>query len=191
MPNFVALAASGRAWRHLTCLGPTRNLVHPAGAICYRGDPSCRPEAGRVTAEFRFRDLGYEELRWITGRGGRVGPGSRPQLRSLPIVRSQARPGARSVVGPDGGLRLARSTERQQELYWAGGSRLAALRVGDIVIRSHRLLKTRGTVVRVAVQRRGEARQVWVKWDHPDTFPNPSLESAESLEEVKGTSSPA
>jgi hypothetical protein len=68
---------------------------------------------------------------------------------------------------------------------------LAALRVGDIVIRSHRLLKTRGTVVRVAVQRRGEARQVWVKWDHADTFPNPSLESADSLEAVKGTSSPA
>jgi hypothetical protein len=67
---------------------------------------------------------------------------------------------------------------------------LAALRVGDIVIRNHRLLKTRGTVVRVAVKRRGEARQVWVKWDHPDTFPNPSLESADSLEEVKGTSSP-
>ncbi len=101
MPNFVALAASGRAWRHLTCLGPTRNLVHPAGAICYRGDPSCRPEAGRVTAEFRFRDLGYEELRWITGRGGRVGPGSRLQLRGLPILRNHARPGARSVVSLD------------------------------------------------------------------------------------------
>src|SRR5256885_9798240 len=36
---------------------------------------------------------------------------------------------------------------------------------------------TRGTVVRVAAQRRGAARQVWVKWDHPDTLPNPSLES--------------
>ena len=68
---------------------------------------------------------------------------------------------------------------------------MAGLRVGDIVIRSHRLLKTRGTVVRVTVQRRGEARQVWVKWDHPDTLPNPSLESADSLESVKGTSSPA
>ena len=146
-----------------------------------------------MTAEFRFRDRGYEELRWITGSGGRIGPGSRRKLRGPAILRSHARPGAQSVVsleGPDGGLRLARSTERQQELYWAGGSQLAALRVGDIVIRSHRLLKTRGTVVRVAVQRRGEARQVWVKWDHPDTFPNPSLESADSLEEVKGTSSP-
>ena len=68
---------------------------------------------------------------------------------------------------------------------------MADLRVGDVVVRSHHLLKTRGTVVRVAAQRRGEARQVWVKWDHPDTLPNPSLESADSLEVVKGTSPPA
>jgi len=68
---------------------------------------------------------------------------------------------------------------------------LVELRVGDLVIRSHRLFKTRGTVVRVAAQRRGEARQVWVKWDHPDTLPNPSLESADSLKAIKGTSSPA
>ena len=72
-----------------------------------------------------------------------------------------------------------------------GGALLAELRVGDLVMRSHRLFKTRGTVVRVAVQRRGEARLVWVKWDHPDTLPNPSLESADSLKAVKGTSSPA
>src|SRR5260370_14266098 len=125
---------------------------------------------------------------------GRVGDNRHREETPHADEESDELPGARSVVGlegPDGGLRLARSTERQQELYWAGGSRLAALRVGDIVIRSHRLLKTRGTVVRVAVQRRGEARQVWVKWDHPDTFPNPSLESADSLEEVRGTSSPA
>jgi hypothetical protein len=67
---------------------------------------------------------------------------------------------------------------------------LADLRVGDIVIRNHRLLKTRGTVVRVAAQHRGKARQVWVKWDHPDTLPNPSLESADSLEAVEGPSGP-
>jgi hypothetical protein len=68
---------------------------------------------------------------------------------------------------------------------------LAELRVGDIVIRRHRLLKTRGTVMRVAAQRGGEARQVWVKWDHPDTLPNPSLESADTLEAVEGPSGPA
>ena len=56
--------------------------------------------------------------------------------------------------------------------------------VGDVVIRSHRLLKTHGTVVRVASERRGEARLVWVKWDHPDTLPNPSLEVAHDLELV-------
>ena len=61
---------------------------------------------------------------------------------------------------------------------------MADLRVGDIVIQSHRLLKTRGTVVHAAAQLLGEPRQVWVKWDHPHTLPNPSLESADSLERV-------
>ncbi len=51
---------------------------------------------------------------------------------------------------------------------------MAQLRVGDLVIRSHRLLKTRGAIVRVAAQRRGEAPHVWVKWNHSDTLPNPS-----------------
>lgn len=59
---------------------------------------------------------------------------------------------------------------------------MAQLSIGDLVIRSHRLLKTRGTIIRVASQRRGEARQVWVKWDHADTLPNPSLEAADDLE---------
>ena len=68
---------------------------------------------------------------------------------------------------------------------------MAELRVGDIVIRRHRLLKTRGTVVRVVAQRRGIAQQVWVKWAHPDTLPIPSLENADSLEPVTGPSAPA
>ncbi len=68
---------------------------------------------------------------------------------------------------------------------------MAQLHVGDVVIRSHRLLKTRGTVVRVALQRRGEARQVWVKWIHTDTLPNPSLEPADSLELVERPEAPA
>ncbi|SRR5713226_6774407 len=89
MPNFVALAASRTRVTSTDVSGPTRDLVHPAGASRYRGDLACRPEAGRVTAEFRFRDLGYEELRWITGRGGRVGPGSRLELRGLPKGRNQ------------------------------------------------------------------------------------------------------
>jgi hypothetical protein len=67
---------------------------------------------------------------------------------------------------------------------------MAQLRAGDIVIRSHRLLKTRGTIVRVELVRRGEARQVWVKWDHRDTLPNPSLEAAETLEVVQRPDQP-
>ena len=62
---------------------------------------------------------------------------------------------------------------------------MARLHTGDLVIRSHRLLKTHGTIVRVAVERRGEARQVWVKWDHPETLPNPSLEYTDTLEFVR------
>jgi hypothetical protein len=62
---------------------------------------------------------------------------------------------------------------------------MAQLSVGDLVIRRHRRLKTRGAIVRVVVQRRGEARQVWVKWDHPDTLPNPSLEDADNLELIQ------
>jgi hypothetical protein len=58
------------------------------------------------------------------------------------------------------------------------------LRVGDLVIRSHRLLKTRGTVVRIAVPRSRGTQQVWVKWDHPHTLPNPSLEPSDSLEGI-------
>jgi len=58
------------------------------------------------------------------------------------------------------------------------------LHVGDVVIRSHRLLKTRGTVVRIAVARSRGTQQVWVKWDHPHTLPNPSLELSDTLEEV-------
>lgn len=61
---------------------------------------------------------------------------------------------------------------------------VAQLRVGDLVIRSHRLLKTRGTIVRIVSQRRGEARQVLVKWNHSDTLPNPSLEASDNLELV-------
>jgi len=62
---------------------------------------------------------------------------------------------------------------------------MAQLRVGDLVIRSRRVLKTYGTIVRLAPQRPGESRQVWVKWAHSNTLPNPSREDADDLELVK------
>jgi hypothetical protein len=58
------------------------------------------------------------------------------------------------------------------------------LRVGDIVIRSHRLLKTRGTVVRMGTPRSRGTQRVWVKWDHPHTLPNPSLEYSDTLDGI-------
>jgi hypothetical protein len=58
------------------------------------------------------------------------------------------------------------------------------LHVGDLVIRSHRLLRTRGTVVRIATPGPRSREQVWVKWNHPHTLPNPSLEHSDTLETV-------
>ena len=58
---------------------------------------------------------------------------------------------------------------------------MAQLGAGDLVIRSHRLFKTRGIIVGVVSPRHGEARRVWVKWDHPSTLPNPSLEGSDDL----------
>ena len=56
------------------------------------------------------------------------------------------------------------------------------VRVGDTVIRRHRLLKTRGVVIRPADDRVEGGARVWVKWSHPDTLPNPSLEDTDDLE---------
>jgi len=61
---------------------------------------------------------------------------------------------------------------------------MARLKIGDLVIRNHRLLKTQGTIVRLAKLRRGEAQQVWIKWHHLHTLPNPSLEEADNIELV-------
>jgi hypothetical protein len=54
------------------------------------------------------------------------------------------------------------------------------LEVGDAVVRK-RHLKTRGTVLRIANERRDGVRMLWIKWDHPDTLPNPSLEREDIL----------
>ena len=62
------------------------------------------------------------------------------------------------------------------------------LRIGDLVVRRHRLLKTRGTVVRFDGEDRHGASRAWIKWSHPNTLPNPSLESVDDLELV--TSAP-
>jgi hypothetical protein len=56
------------------------------------------------------------------------------------------------------------------------------LKPGDLVIRHHRLLKTRGTVVRFDGEDRNGASRAWIKWSHPTTLPNPSLETVDELE---------
>jgi len=56
------------------------------------------------------------------------------------------------------------------------------LRSGDVVVRRHRLLKTHGIVVGFGGDDYSGFSQAWVRWDHPDTLPNPSLEVVNSLE---------
>ncbi len=59
------------------------------------------------------------------------------------------------------------------------------LKAGDLVIRRHRLLKTRGPVLRFGIEDDSGAVRVWVRWLHPTTLPNPSLEPADDLELVE------
>ena len=58
------------------------------------------------------------------------------------------------------------------------------IRIGDLVVRRHRLLKTRGTVLRFDGEDGNGASRVWIRWNHPDTLPNPSLEPVDDLELV-------
>lgn len=62
----------------------------------------------------------------------------------------------------------------------------ARLKPGDLVIRRHRLLTTRGTVLRFDGEDNNGASRAWVKWSHPTTLPNPSLETVDDLELVDG-----
>ena len=61
-------------------------------------------------------------------------------------------------------------------------------RPGDLVIRRHRLLKTQGTVLRFDGTDENGTVRAWVKWNHANTLPNPSLEAVDELELVGGDS---
>ena len=56
------------------------------------------------------------------------------------------------------------------------------LQPGDLVVRRHRLLKTRGIVLRFDGEDENGGSRAWIKWSHPDTLPNPSLEAVDDLE---------
>jgi hypothetical protein len=62
---------------------------------------------------------------------------------------------------------------------WKGS---AAPKPGDLVIRRHRLLKTVGTVLRLGGADATGASRAWIRWSHPTTLPNPSLEPIDDLE---------
>jgi hypothetical protein len=58
------------------------------------------------------------------------------------------------------------------------------LKPGDLVVRRHRLLKTRGTILRFDGEDENGASRVWVRWRHSTTLPNPSLEPVNDLEKA-------
>lgn len=60
------------------------------------------------------------------------------------------------------------------------------LQIGDVVIRRHRLLKTQGTVLRFDSPGESGGSRAWIRWTHPNTLPNPSLEAVDDLELVAG-----
>ena len=62
---------------------------------------------------------------------------------------------------------------------------IARLRIGDTVVRRHRLLKTQGTVLRFDGEDDNGASRAWIRWSHPNTLPNPSLEPVDDLELVQ------
>jgi hypothetical protein len=62
------------------------------------------------------------------------------------------------------------------------------LKPGDVVVRRHRLLKTHGTVLRYDGEDENGASRAWIRWDHPTTLPNPSLETLDDVELVEGES---
>jgi hypothetical protein len=59
---------------------------------------------------------------------------------------------------------------------------MSRVRRGDLVIRRHRLLKTHGIVLRFDGEDENGASRAWIKWSHPTTLPNPSLEPVDDLE---------
>ncbi len=65
------------------------------------------------------------------------------------------------------------------------------VRVGDQVVRRQRALKTRGVVRRQGAETVEGMARVWVRWEHPNTLPNPSLELVDDLEVIARSTSAA
>jgi len=59
---------------------------------------------------------------------------------------------------------------------------MSRLQVGDLVVRRHRLLKTQGVLLRFDGEDENGASCAWIKWNHPNTLPNPSREAVDDLE---------
>jgi hypothetical protein len=72
-----------------------------------------------------------------------------------------------------------------------GAGRRGRLESGDRVIRRHRWLKTVGTVLRFDGTGVDGAARAWIRWDHRETLPNPSLEPIDDLEVIDAGTTPA
>jgi hypothetical protein len=59
------------------------------------------------------------------------------------------------------------------------------VQIGVVVVRRHRFLRTHGTVLRFHGTDENGAARVWVKWNHRNTLPNPSLVAVDDLELVR------
>lgn len=59
---------------------------------------------------------------------------------------------------------------------------MRSLQIGETVVRRSRVLRTHGEVVEITKGTRDGVRLVWVKWSHPTTLPNPSLELEDTLD---------
>jgi len=64
------------------------------------------------------------------------------------------------------------------------------LQLGHLVVRRHRRLKTLGTVVRFDGKDESGASRAWIRWSHPTTLPNPSLEPVDDLDLVEDQEAP-
>jgi hypothetical protein len=59
---------------------------------------------------------------------------------------------------------------------------MRSLQLGEQVVRRNRIFRTRGEVVQITKGTRDGVRLLWVRWQHPTTLPNPSLEMEDTLD---------
>jgi len=130
-------------FRPLPCMRPANRRGTSPDAVHFYG----------CTIDFKSSEIARQtRLVWPP----QADVGSSPHIALAKVTRVRGDPPRWLPKG-----RALPCRERSYRRRWA------RLRVGDVVIRSHVCSRLAGPIVRVASQRRREARPVWVKWDHP------------------------